>query len=84
MKGRIKVGAKIYQDMYTFVWPGCNPPESEYKDVTYEHVTKNPNAVFDMTLYSSLNVECRREGFGGKIEYGAGAIIVKIDDVEII
>lgn len=86
MKGRIKIGAEIYQDFSYGKWPDCKPPKSEYDGEDYQYTTKFPDRIFEVSWDESWNAwDCRADGYGSHTDYGNGSISVhRRESVEII
>ena len=76
LKGRIKIGAKIYQDKHFLTWPDCLPPR--------KNPVVDPEMVFFVTWRSSGNGgywDCVAPGYGqlgtgDSGNYGNGSIFV--------
>lgn len=77
---RIKIGAKVFQDFVTCIWPQCKPPRSEYENEDYKHITKYPYAIFKGT-YKDGWWDLTRLGYGKMKSsisaYGNGSISVR-------
>lgn len=88
MKGKIKIGAGIFQDHHFGKWPQCIPPRSAYTSDEYKHEAADPDIVFDIE-WTGNHWECTADGYGilskDGGEYGNGSIFVsKRDGIEII
>jgi len=90
MLGRIKIGAKIFQDFSFGKWPQCKPPHSEYEGEEYQYKTKNPDRIFEIEDKGTY-FACRAAGYGhlklngDRGEYGNGRICVyEKDGIEIL
>lgn len=77
MLAKIKEGSVIFHDRFTFKWPECVPPESEYESEEYQYKTKHPDAVFEVKPMSRGYWECKKVGYGAEDEYGNGSIFAK-------
>lgn len=89
-KGRIKVGATIFQDHGVFTWPNCKPPHSEYRDEEYQFICKNPYMIFDVE-WDGKHWTCKADGYGRLLlngeqgGYGNGAILISdLKSVELV
>jgi len=88
-KGRIKIGAAIFQDMASFTWPDCKPPIKEYDSwKVYKCRTLFPDRIFDI-VKSKEGFVCSADGYGqhenGPKGYGNGPIHIKdLTDIEIV
>lgn len=71
MRGRIKIGAGIYQDFSFGRWPNCSPPK-EAKD---PHRADDPDMIFEME-WNGHGWWCTAPGYGDKEWYGNGRILV--------
>ena len=90
MKGKIKIGAGIFQDHHFGKWPNCCPPAKEYKGEVYEYQARNPDMLFEVE-WTGGHWDCRADGYGHLSsngdtgEYGNGSIFVKDrDGVDIV
>ena len=90
VEGRIKEGARIFQDMAFCEWPVCKPPRSEFnEDEEYEYRTKYPDRTFLMR-WTGGYWNCFADGYGFNVNgapkgnYGNGSIIVRNEDDVII
>lgn len=84
MKGRIKRGAKVFQDSYSCTWPQCVPPSSEYEGEEYKYVTKDADRVFRVE-YNGRYWDCKAEGYGLDPDYGNGSVFAYGEDaVELV
>lgn len=79
MKGRIKVGAIIFQDHRSFIWPDCKPPQSEYVNKDYDYIATDPDMVFDVER-TGHHWNCKALGYGIQPDYGNGSIFVSSED----
>lgn len=80
MKGRIKIGASIFQDMGVGKWPSCSAPKS--------NPHPDPDMIFSMK-WCGKYWDCKARGFGEHPDYGNGSIfvhdingVIPIGDVE--
>jgi len=90
MQGRIKRGARIFQDHHFGKWPNCCPPRSEYEGEEYKYEAKDPDMLFKVE-WTGTHWDCKADGYGmlrsrGEGgEYGNGSIFVSaLDGVELV
>jgi hypothetical protein len=89
-RGRIVVGAEIFQDHHFGRWPACCPPASEYTGEEYQYCAKDSDMIFDV-VWTGRYWDCKADGYGylrsqGEDgEYGNGSIFVsKFDGVVLV
>ena len=92
IKGRIKLGAWMYQDHGFGRWPGCKPPSSEYTGEEYKEEARDPDMIFDCA-WNGQRWECVAYGYGvieaetvaARNGYGNGSIFLyEFDGVEAV
>lgn len=79
----IREGTLIGQDFRFFKWPGCCPPEEEYKGEKYQYRAKNSKMLFEAEEFNNGWI-CKRNGYGIKENYGNGAIHVSSKEGVVI
>ena len=86
VRGRIKEGTIINQDFRTFNWPECMPTLAHYKgsDKMFENRALDVNMIFNCKMHPRV-WDCSAPGFGDKMDYGNGSLLVRgIDSIELV